>query len=368
MSAPGPHGKAPAVVIASLLAVMSTPVVALAASGAPQPAWRGLVLVLSPAADDDLTRNAMVRIVGEFGAALFQVVMRPVDPNVDLMTQLEKAGSDLSPIAPLAAFAIVRDPDEGAAGVAVWVSNRMTRTTTVQRVQIRADNIDRAAAQLAVETVDLVRASVSGLWPMLSSSSRKGANANGPRLASSAADSSGDGSAAAARFRLGVGVGIFASFDSLPVSWAPEATLSYGHPDHIELRLALAGLSTGSDVSQGDGSGARLQRAASSIGLVRLFRFERTIQPLLSAAAGVHYVSAQGIGTSSEREHRTSAFSALLSAGGGIAVMLGSHLALTTEVDGLLIFPSVIVQVGTAAAAHLQGLSIFAHAGLLATF
>ena len=152
------------------------------------------------------------------------------------------------------------------------------------------------------------------------------------------------------------------------MSWAPEATLSYGRPDHVELRLALAGLSAGSEVSQGDGSGARLQRAASSIGLVRLFRFDRTIQPLLAAAAGVHYVSAQGTGTSSDREHHTSAFSALLSAGGGIAVMLGSHLALTTEVDGLLIFPSVIVQVGTAAAAHLQGLSIFAHAGLLATF
>ena len=363
MSAPGPRGRAPAVAIAGWLAMMSISSGALAAPAGPTPAWRGLVLVLSPAVDDDLTRNAMVRIVGEFGAALFQVVMRPVDPGVDLMTQLEKTGVDLSPVAPLAAFAIVRDPDEGAAGVAVWVSNRMTRTTTVQRVQIRADNIDRAAAQLAVETVDLVRASVAGLWPIVSSS-RKGANGgNDVRLT----DAATDGAGAIARFRLGVGAGIFRSFDSVPASWTPEATLFYGRPDHTQLRIALAGLGSGTDVSAADGTGARLQRAALSVGAARFFRFGRTLQPLLSGAAGVHYLGAQGTGAAPDREHGTRAFSALLSAGGGLAVMLGSHLALTAEVDGLFILPSVVVQVGPDTI-HLRGPSIFAHAGLLATF
>ena len=47
--------------------------------------------------------------------------------------------------------------------------------------------------------------------------------------------------------------------------------------------------------------------------------------------------------------------------------MLGSHLALTAEVDGLFILPSVVVQVGPDTI-HLRGPSIFAHAGLLATF
>ena len=106
--------KARAAVIASLLILMPELVPdvvldmvpgvashAVAAMAAIHP-WRGLVLVLSPPAEDELTRNATLRIAGEFGAALFQVVTRPMEPGVDLMVQIERAGTDLSPVAAFA--------------------------------------------------------------------------------------------------------------------------------------------------------------------------------------------------------------------------------------------------------------------------
>jgi len=326
---------------------------AVAAMAAVHP-WRGLVLVLSPPAEDELTRNATLRIAGEFGAALFQVVTRPMEPGVDLMSQIERAGTDLSPVA---ALAIVRDPDEGSSGVVVWVSNRMTRTTTVQRVQIRSGSSERAAAQLAVETVDFLRASLPGLWPL-----DFGAPARG-------GIGSPDGSASSsARLRLAVGAGLFAGFDSVPASWAPALSLTYGRADGIGMRVTLAGLGPGAGLSAADGTGARLDRAMLTLGMVRLFRTDRRVQPLLSAAAGVHRLGVQGTGAPAAREHEGSAFSALIAAGGGVAVALGSHMALTVEVEGMMTWPSVVVRTEDMDLAHLNRPSIFAHAGMLATF
>jgi len=328
---------------------------AVAAMAAVHP-WRGLVLMLSSPAEDELTRSATLRIAGEFGAALFQVVTRPMEPGLDLMAQIERAGSDLSPVA---AFAIVRDPDEGSSGVVVWVSNRMTRTTTVQRVQIRSGNGERAAAQLAVETVDFLRASLPGLWPLDIGAPARGGGAATPD-ASSVASS--------ARLRLAVGAGLFAGFDSVPASWAPALALTYGRVDGVGLRVTLAGLGPGASLSAADGTGARVDRAMLTLGLVRLFRADRRVQPLLSAAAGVHHLGAQGTGAPAAREHDGSAFSALITAGGGVAVALGSHMALTVEAEGIMTWPSVVVRTDDMDLARLNRPSIFAHAGMLATF
>jgi hypothetical protein len=336
------------------------------ARATPVPArdWRGLVLVLSPTVEDELTRDAMVRIVGEFGAALFRVVTREIDPGVDLMTQLETAGGDLAPVA---AVAIVRDTEVGSTGAAVWVSNRRTRTTIVQRVHLRADGGDRAAAQLAVETVDLVRASVGGLWSLDGPS---GARASDPRGGPDADGGSlaGASSAPARHFRLGIGAAFFGEFDSVPSSWAPVVALSYGPSDRTAFRISLAGLGAGTDVTVADGSGARLQRALLSLGIVRQFRADAWLQPMISASAGVHHLGAQGTGVPADRAHSDSAFSALVSAGGGCSLALGSRLALTAEAEVLLLWPPATIRVGELDVAHLDRPSVFAHAGLLATF
>jgi hypothetical protein len=294
----------------------------------------------------------MVRISGELGAALFQVVSRPIDPGVDLMAQVETAGNDLDPVA---AFAIVRDPGEGAGGIAVWVSNRITRMTTVQHVKLRLGDVDRAATQLAVEAVELVRATIVGLRP------EPPAPAPAPALAAGAR-------APESRFGLAVGVGLFHDFDSVPSSWAPALALTYGRPGSLELRLSAVGLGPGTDVSVADGTGARLQRQLLAAGGLRRFRADRRVQFLLSAAGGLHHLGADGTGAPAERRHSRSAYSALLSAGVGGALALGPHLALTVEGEALFLWPTATVQVGAAEVARLHRPAVFAHGSLLATF
>ena len=67
----------------------------------------------------------------------------------------------------------------------------------------------------------------------------------------------------------------------------------------------------------------------ASVGLVRLFRPQRVVQPILSVAAGIHYLFAQGTSRHAAESYDRSAISGLASASGGMAVALGPRLSLT---------------------------------------
>src|SRR6188508_827949 len=76
----------------------------------PAPNWRGLVVVLVPPIGDDVMRNALARVTGELAAAPFKTITAPIDPDGDIMSQIETTEADQSTTT---AFAIVRDRDPG---------------------------------------------------------------------------------------------------------------------------------------------------------------------------------------------------------------------------------------------------------------
>jgi hypothetical protein len=316
----------------------------------PPPAWRGLVVVLAPAIDDAVTRNALARISGELAAAPFKTITTTIDPDRDVMAQVETAGSDQSATA---AFAIVRDADPGSGRVTIWVSNRISGTTTMQRMQVEGGDVDRAAARLAVETVELVRASLAGLWP--SPHPPPAEIVEKPPLRSP-------------RLALAVGVGQMRDFGDAPVFWAPQIAATFGNPARLGVRLSASGLGPGAAVSATQGS-ARLDRATLTLGLVRLFRSEQTVQPLIGIAGGVHYLSARGTAASSSQPaHDLGEVSALATASAGVAVALSARVAVLVEADLMLIWPTVAIHVAETEVATVDRFSLFTHAGLLATF
>src|ERR1041384_8120327 len=140
--------------------MLADPSAATATLEPPTTAWRGLVVVLVPPVDDAVTRNALARISGELAAAPFKTITAAIDPDRDVMAQVESAGSDQSATA---ALAIGRDREPGSTRVTIWVSNRISGTMTMERMQVEGGDVDRAAARLAVESVELVRASLAGL-------------------------------------------------------------------------------------------------------------------------------------------------------------------------------------------------------------
>jgi hypothetical protein len=266
----------------------------------------------------------------------------------------------------VAAFAIVRDPSAGVGGIAVWVSNRMTRMTTVQHVRLRSADVDRAATQLAVETVELVRANIVGLRPDPSLPSSTSSPGTAVRCGAESGCDADDPTAP--RLGVAVGVGVIHDFGDVPASWSPALALSYGRLDGVQLRLSAVGLGPGNDVISSDGSGARLQRQLLSVGVLRRFRVERRVQLLVSAAVGAHRLGAEGIGAPADRTHNRSSYAGLLSAGAGGALALGPHLALTAEAEALMLWPTATVAVGVTDVARLRRPALFAHGGLLATF
>ena len=92
------------IALLTALALATSP--ATAPKGGATPSWRGLVVVLVSPADDDVTRNALARITGELAAAPFRTITLPIDPDVDVLSQVETAGDEQSATA---TFAIVRD-------------------------------------------------------------------------------------------------------------------------------------------------------------------------------------------------------------------------------------------------------------------
>jgi hypothetical protein len=323
------------------------------ASPAGQTASRGLVIVLMPPAEDEVTRNAIARINGELAAAPFEVVAAPFDPAADVMVQVENASRDLAPVA---AFAIVREGGDRPGTVAVWVSNRITETTNVHRVSVRGGDPDGAAAHLAVEAVEFVRASLAGLWPTPAKEPAPEVTPPPPPPPSP-------------HLAVGVGVGVFRDLRTAPVFWEPTLIASYELANQLGLRLSLVGLGPGAEVDTTAGPGVRLQRAAASIGLVRGFRAGSTLRPLLGAALGAHYLAAEGMGASvATREHDVSSWSALATVGGGCAIALTSHVALRAEVEGMLIWPTVRVLVDAVDVYRIDRPTLLTDVGLLAIF
>jgi len=320
----------------------------------PEPQWRGLVVVLVPPIGDDVTRNALARITGELAAAPFKTVTAPIDPDADVMAQVETAGAEQSATA---AFALVRDRDPGSGRVTIWVSNRVSGTTTMQKMQVEGGDVDRAAARLAVETVELVRASLAGLWPSPPpvETVEKQPPPRPPRL------------------RLAVAIGQVRDFADAPAFWSPQIAATFGNPARLGVRLSASGLGPGASVSTGMGS-AHLDRGMVTLGLVHSFRAEQVVQPMLGLGAGIHYLSAHGsapsssVPSSSLPAYDLGAFSALGTVSAGVAVALGPRVAIVVEGDLLVMTPTTAIEIVDTKVAKIHNPSLFTHAGLLASF
>ena len=168
---------------------------------------------------------------------------------------------------------------------------------------------------------------------------------------------------------LDVGAGVIGDLGDSPAFVLPRLAVSLGRPSALGVRLAVSGLGPSADVSRPDGV-ATIDRFLMTLELVRYFRSGRIVQPLAAVGAGWQDVRAHGTSAmpSLGASHAGQAFSAVVTASGGLAFALATRLSLLVELQALLFRPAMSVEVGSAQAAHLDGASIYAHGGLLARF
>ncbi|HVY37316.1 MAG TPA: hypothetical protein VHM31_05255 [Polyangia bacterium] len=313
------------------------------------PAWRGVVVVLVSPTDDDVTRNARARFTGELAAAPFQTITLPVDPESDVLSQIERAAEGQSAVA---AFAIVRDPEPGSNHLTIWVSSSATGTTTVRRMPVEGDDVDSAARRLAVESVELIRASLAGLWPS-------------PPVAPPP-EPVPRARAPVARVAVTLSAGRMTDFGDAPAFWAPQLAVSWGRLDRIGLRLTASGFGPGADVSSDMGA-AHVGRTIVTLGLARVLRSDRIVQPTFGVGAGAQRVAVHGTSPAALARD-ASGVSALAMASVAIAVALGARLAAVIEADTTIAWPASKVRIAGEDPAVFDGPSLFTHVGLRATF
>ena len=152
------------VLVPLVACAFSCPAAALAARVDPPPAAkpastpRGLVVVLRPPELTETMRVVLARITGELAAASFQVRTDALDPQKDPTQQIQAVAVEADAVA---AFALGSSRDS----LAIWIFERVGNRTTVQRVPVRPGGFAQDAKVSALKAVELIRASLSDLWP-----------------------------------------------------------------------------------------------------------------------------------------------------------------------------------------------------------
>jgi hypothetical protein len=322
--------------------------------------------VLVPARTDEVTTGALARVLGELAAAGFDVRELPQDPGSDIRTRLETAGRELDPIA---TFAIVRGPatEDGGGAADIWVCDRLAETSVIKSVHLAgsANDPERAAAVIAVQAVELLKASLAQYW--IGPTRPPPGPGGPPPIAEPVAPAATEGPYVSRGLTAEAAVGLLDSVGAVGPAWEPVLRVAYGSDGGWAARASVSGLGSDTALHAPTGS-AELEQAVGTIEVVRSFRAGRVAQLFASAGGGVYHLRVAGAGMDPWQGTVTSLWAGLAIAGLGVALPLGAHLALLGEGQALVTVPSTVVRIAGAEVGRTGLPGVLASAGLLGRF
>jgi hypothetical protein len=293
------------------------------------PLSRGLVIVLRPSDVDELTRTALARVTGELTAAEFQTTFVSLDPSQDPTTQVETVAPESRAVA---AFAIAPIGDPHGHTIAIWVSDRVGRRTSILRMAIQGDDISHDAAVLAVNAIELIRVSLAGLWP-----APPPAAPNHDRVAKPSQ-----------RPQVTLGLGITAQQD-IALQW-PQLMGSLmamvTWPRGLGIRAEVSGLGPALALQGYDGT-ATVYRQHASLGLAWTFLRRTRVKSFIVVSGGVAHLSGEGATNDPARAipRSASAWSALGAVGIAAALRLSDRFWLAAEMDCIANLPPLVIRI-----------------------
>jgi len=357
---------------ATLCVLLPLLVVAALPSAPARAEVRYRVVLLRPTITDDVTTDALARVRGELTAAGFEVSTLARDPAGDVRTALETSGRELEPIA---TFAIV----PGGATAEIWVCDRIAGKSVIQNVRldgpVAAGEHSRSAV-LAVQAVELLKASLAQYWLMAAAAAAarrsQAPPAPGPPEvavppAPEAATYATAGYATAG-VGLQAGVGWLDSAGAVGPVWQPIVRASYGGVRGWAARLTLGGLGSDASLSAGSVGSASIGQQLAALEVVRGFRAGRRVQLVATLGAGGYRARIAGTGVAPYVGRDSDEWSLLTVGGGGVIVTIARHLALTAEAQAMLTWPHTTVRLGGSEAGRTGWPSLLLSAGALATF
>lgn len=305
---------------------------------APARAASGRIAVVAVTPNNHAVALALLRIQGELVAEGFDVVLDSVpgdQPTLDLAAAAERSDA-------LAAIGLRYDAD--AQEVELRIVDRLTSKVLVRRAPLRGTQDSHAAEVLAVRAVDLLRASLLELLsrprvappplaPALQSQRARAANFARRALPSDARHG----------FSLELGAGLLASVSGVGPAVLPVVRAQHRLFAPLSLRIGAAGLGSEPRVRATQAS-ARVGQDLGELGLVLTMGSWPRVSLTSSLAAGLLYTSVEGQAEWPYRARRGALWSAMLDAGVGLDLLLGSHFDLRLETHAILADPYPVVR------------------------
>ena len=316
------------VVTATWVALGST-----AAWSAPLPSGRVALLdgpESSPLARHCLTRIRQELVSGGFRVALVDPGARTDPPSIVAIMQAQEGA--------VATIALLGDP--GRPGAELWILDRIGAVAEVRQIPVPAEDPDRLAEVLAIRTTELLKA--SALKALLESTRARPAPEPVPALEDTAIVRP---SVVEAVHPVGVeaGLSILESVGGAGPAALPLARVRVRLGDAVFTRVTLAGLGSRPRIETSIGSASVAQSFALAE-LALVLRPKARWRPVFNAGAGALYVRSDGEGAWPYAGLEQTGWAALVDAGGGLLVSLGTGLSLSFEIQALLALPHPLVR------------------------
>lgn len=349
----------------------------LCVTGTAHAEYQPNVVLLEPPVEDPVENEALARLKGELRASSFQLVVIPVESGLDPSLAVNTLGRALHPAAVFFVYR-ARSETDTAEHLEIWMADRASGRTFVQRQAIEGDNAPRAASVLAVQAVELLKARLADASltlpppadsappiPAPEPSPNPLPHLNPPRPAHSFT----------VGFATQAAVGLLSSFGATEVTWTPLVRISYGGllfeesatPFGLSGRVSFAGFGSSAEVSAPNGT-ARLETSFALLEAVLSFAPAARIEPFISAAGGIARVSVEGRGETPYFGKSDEARSAFSGFGAGLALDALRPWSLIVEAQVLFAWSPVIVRLSTFETERI-GLPLLAlSTGLVAAF
>jgi hypothetical protein len=283
--------------------------------------YRHRVVLLEQPNTDEASTEVLARLRGELTAAGFEVVLLPAPVEGDPAEVSETAARELHPAAVILVIERPADDTEPRR-IELWLSDRLSRRTFVQSLPIDPDDAGRGYRRLAVQSVELLKARLAELMltrPLEPPPKKEKPPPPPPPPPPPKKKEPGVGG------RLAAGATLLQGFEGVDSSIAPRVRAGVtlpagsiqGAPFAVDLGGTLSIFGTKQTVNTAGGTAT----VGQTLGTVDVgLRFDRgaTLQPVLSASAGLYAVSIEGKSEGSHVGNDEQTYSMFTSVGAGI--------------------------------------------------
>lgn len=301
---------------------------------------RPVVVLVRPAISSPMIDEMLGRTQAELAASGFEARIVTGVPGEAPRRSVEQADADA-----IAAIAVV-DP-AGDATVEVWVDDRLSGKVSIRPLVARETDEHKAAAVLAIQAVELLRAS---LVEIARADPEEPAPAappprDTPPAAAVAFARGPEGASPRAELSLAAGPAGILTFDPVLPQLAPSLALALTTPGGLGGRLRWVGPGLGPDLDVEAGEVAVSTWLLTGGALLaprttgRWFGFA-------AVDAGVLRLTAEGTLAPPATGRSGSSIAAAFLAGGGGGLRLTDHVAVVAEAQLLLTAPRVSIEVG----------------------